>query len=621
MKLLLLTPPMVQINTPYPATAYLKGFLRERHPEVEVSQADIGLELFLKLFSARGLERMIPLLAPQMNKLKYFKKFQREYSKVIDPTIAFLQGKNPSLAEKILAGEYLPEGPRFHPLRTTGQLQDAFMELPEQDQAKHLASLFVDDLADIVRTGIDERFELVRYGERLAASQYSFDSLYKHLTKSRTLLDEMLEEITEKVLREEKPDVIGISVPFSGTVYGALRIGSIAKEKKIPVLLGGGYVNTELRELTDARLFEFVDFISLDDGERPLECLLEHLQGTRPKENLLRTFALDAEKKVHFYSSDKEHDIPFKESGTPTYLGLPMEKYVSMLEMLNPVNRLWSEARWNKLTLAHGCYWRRCSFCDTSLDYIRRFEHEKAERLVDKMIQLQKETGINSFHFVDEAAPPATLSAMADVILERNLSFHWFGNIRFDKNFTTELTKKLAAAGCIAVTGGLEVASPRILELIEKGVSIEQVAKVTKAFQEAGIFVHAYLMFGFPTQTLQETVDSLEVVRQLFEENCLSSAFWHRFAATAHSPVGKNPAKYGITILPPKKVSSHGVFAVNDVLFEDKKGFNHDLVAEPLRTALYNYMHGVGIEFDVRDWFPERVPKPKIPATFIHDSL
>jgi radical SAM superfamily enzyme YgiQ (UPF0313 family) len=436
-------------------------------------------------------------------------------------------------------------------------------------------------------------------------------------------VDEALDEITNEMLDRHRPEVLGLSVPFAGTVYGALRMGRIARARGLPVILGGGYVNTELRSLTDPRLFSFVDFIPLDDGEQPLLSLIDHLRGGRPRETIFRTFYLDGSRVAMGAGRPGERDIPFRETGTPSYAGLPLNDYISMYEMLNPVTKLWSGYFWNKLTLAHGCYWHRCSFCDTNLDYIGRYEAEKAEKLVDRMVKIAAETGRNGFHFVDEAAPPAILRSLSEEILRRGLKFTWWGNIRFDKAFTPELCALMKRAGCVAVTGGLEVASPRILKLIDKGVTVEQVARVTKAFENAGVFVHAYLMFGFPTQTVQETVDSLEVVRQLFRAGCLRSAFWHRFAATVHSPVGKAPERFGIRLLPvpPEARSAFGNFSQNDLLFEDPTGVDHDQLGVGLRAALYNYMHGVGLETDVRNWFPGPVPKTQIPATFVTESL
>jgi len=613
---------MVQINTPYPATTYLKGFLDSRFKPEELTtvQCDPALELVLRLFSAAGLKRIKKVIPknPEEGELQFFLEAFDDYCATVAHTVSYLQGKRPDLTAKIAARDFFPEGPRFVPLQEEGPLLDQFLEMNEADRAQHLASLCLDDLADYIKLGADPRFEFSRYGEKLAASQASFDLLREELESPPTVVDQILEEITRELLETHKPDVVGLSVPFSGTVYGALRMGKLIRAKGIPVLLGGGYCNTELRSLKDARLFDYVDFITLDDGERPLLCLLEYFAGKRPKTDLFRTF--HRENGVVKFEKSQEKDIPFPESGTPTYAGLPVKDYVNMFEMLNPVTRLWSGYFWNKLTLAHGCYWKKCSFCDTSLDYIGRYEADKASSIADKMDALFAETGSKGFHFVDEAAPPAILKALSEELLRRGRQYEWWGNIRFDKTFTPELCALLKKAGCLAVTGGLEVASPRVLQLINKGVTLEQVAKVTRAFHEAGVFVHAYLMYGFPTQTAQETVDSLEVVRQLFVEECLQSAFWHRFAATIHSPVGKDPARFGIRVLP-SPATEHGLFAENDLRFEDPTGVNHDALGEGLRRALYNYMHGIGLENDVREWFGVKVPKARIPARLVAESL
>jgi hypothetical protein len=284
--------------------------------------------------------------------------------------------------------------------------------------------------------------------------------------------------------------------------------------------------------------------------------------------------------------------------------------------MLNPMHRLWSDGRWNKLTVAHGCYWKKCSFCDTSLDYIRRYDSLSADLLVDRIEALVAETGQTGFHLVDEAAPPAGLRALAERLLARNVVITWWGNIRFEKTFTLELAELLAASGCVAVSGGLEVASNRLLKLMQKGVTVEQVARVTRAFSEVGVMVHAYLMYGFPTQTEQETIDSLERVRQLFEAGCIDSGFWHRFAATAHSPIGLEPARFGIKLGRSPAVR----FARNDLAFTDPTGADHDFLGGGLRKAVYNFMHGIGLDADIRTWFDAR-PGHRLAATNVDPDL
>ena len=138
---------------------------------------------------------------------------------------------------------------------------------------------------------------------------------------------------------------------------------------------------------------------------------------------------------------------------------------------------------------------------------------------------------------------------------------------------------------------------------MKKGVTVEQVARVTRAFTDAGIMVHAYLMYGFPTETEQDTIDALERVRQLFAAGCIQSAYWHRFAATAHSP--DRPATRSSTASRCARRRT-SAFAHNDVEFDDPDGTDHDFLGAGLRKALYNYMHGVGLDADVREWFEPR---------------
>lgn len=618
-------PPMTQLNTPYPSTAYITGFLRKQG--VDAVQADIALGLVLKLFSPEGLDRIASEIEQYEEVTERVALFMDQFSRyraTIAPTIRFLQGGDSTLAHRINSRAFLPEGPRFESLDVYvdedggDPLAWAFGALGAQDKARHLATLYLNDLADVIADAIDERFEFVRYAESLAGSQPSFDPLANALQQPFTLIDEILVELTLEEFRRQQPQLVLLSVPFPGAVYAALRMAQAMKAENpaIKIGLGGGYVNTELRELGEPRLFDFVDFVTLDSGERPLLCLIEHLQGKRGPQRLVRTFTRNADGKVQ-YTNWAEPDVPFGDVGTPTWDGLPLHSYLSLLDMLNPMHRLWSDGRWNKLTVAHGCYWKKCSFCDVSLDYISRYENATATELVNRIEQIVAETGQTGFHFVDEAAPPKALKALAQELIARNVSISWWGNIRFEKSFTPELCQLLADSGCIAVSGGLEVASDRLLNLMKKGVSVEQVARVTKGFTDAGVLVHAYLMYGFPTQTLQDTVDALEYVRQLFAEGCIQSGYFHRFACTVHSPVGKNPEEYGIQLKP----LPQGTFAKNDIGFIDPTGVDHAALGEGLNRALYNYMHGIGLDQNVRSWFDQKVPRPTVQKNFIEQAL
>ena len=628
LRVLSVIPPMTQLNTPYPSTAYLTGFLRSRG--VPAVQEDLALALILELLSSTGLAAVkaaVDALPRPTPRVQAFADHYAQYAATIDRTIAFLQGRDSTLMHRIASRGFLPEGPRFAALDAyeEADLADggdplawAFGALGTHDKARHLATLYLNDIADVLRDAIDPRFEFVRYAESLALSQPTFDPLAQALAAAPTLIDTTLQRLTLDAVARHQPDVVLISVPFPGAVYAAFRIAQTIKatHPHIKTVLGGGFVNTELRELSEPRVFDFFDFITVDAGERPLLALLDHIAGQRSAQRLVRTYQRDATGAVK-YINFPEPDVPFAEVGTPTWDGLPIERYLSLLDMLNPMHRLWSDGRWNKLTVAHGCYWKKCSFCDVSLDYISRFEAASASTLADRIEAIVQETGQTGFHFVDEAAPPKALRALAEEILKRKLQISWWGNIRFEKTFTPQLCELLAESGCIAVSGGLEVASDRLLALMKKGVSVDQVARVTRGFSEAGILVHAYLMYGFPTQTEQDTVDALEYVRQLFTNGCIQSGFFHRFACTVHSPVGQDPAAYGVQLLPLPPVT----FAKNDVGFIDPTGTDHDALGAGLKKALYNFMHGIGLEEDVRSWFSMPVPKATVGKRRIERAL
>ena len=621
-KLLLITPPFTQLNTPYPATAYLKGFLNTQN--IDSTQADLGIEVILALFSSKGLIKLFETIQNTTFDLSENASriiaLQQDYIQKIDAVILFLQGKNANLAHAICQDEFLPEANRFAQL---DELDWAFGIMGNQDKAKHLATLFLEDLSDLIIETVDPHFGFSRYAERLGRSASSFDEMYQALQLELTYIDEITLELLNQKILSNQPNFIAFSVPFPGNLYAAFRCAQFIKKyfPQIKTAMGGGFPNTELRSLSDARVFEFFDFITLDDGEAPIQNLLQLIEGKRLINNLKRTFVC-VENEVRYINNSETADYKQKDLGTPDYSDLFLEKYISVIEIVNPMHRMWSDGRWNKLTMAHGCYWGKCTFCDISLDYIKIYEPATAKLLVDRMEEMMLQTGENGFHFVDEAAPPALMRELALEIIRRKLVVVWWTNIRFEKSFTADLCKLLKNSGCIAVSGGLEVASDRLLKLIDKGVSVSQVAQVTRNFTESGIMVHAYLMYGFPTQTVQETIDSLEMVRQLFENGVLQSGFWHQFAMTVHSPIGLDPGKFDVI----RENVEIGTFANNDLIHIDKTGIDHEMFSFGLKKSLYNFMHGIGFEIPLNQWFDEseigvRLPKTKVPKDFIWNAL
>ncbi len=615
--ILLIIPPLTQINTPYPSTAYLAGFLSSKG--YEVAQADLGLEMILTLFSKSGFQEIFDAIAQKgienlsLNAQRIF-ALQTHYIETIDSVILFLQGKDDTLSYAISNEHFLPQASRFDQMEN---LEGAFGTMGIRDKARYMATMYLEDMGDLIVEAISPHFGFSRYAERISMSATSFDPIIENLNHPHTLLETALLKNLSNHIIKHQPKVVGLTVPFPGNLFGALKCGQYLKthHPTIKVIMGGGYVNTELRSLNDPRIFDYIDFLTFDDGEGPLLNLLSNIFDK--KEGPLKRTMRKKDQAVLLEDDCTKPDFRHSEIGTPDYAGLPFDKYLSILEMANPMHRLWSDGRWNKITVAHGCYWKRCSFCDISLDYIGRYETAPAKILVDRIEAIIEQTGETGFHFVDEAAPPLAMRDLAVELIRRGVKISWWTNIRFEKTFTADLCRLLSTSGCVAVSGGLEVASDRLLALMEKGVSVKQVAQVAQYFTESGIMVHAYLMYGFPTQTAQETIDSLEVVRQLFDLELIQSGFWHRFSMTAHSPVGLNPEKYKVKALGP----IHEGFAWNDLIHDDPTGADHDRFTEGLNKALYNFMHGFGLDEPLDFWFDFEIDSTQHDPQLIEQGL
>ncbi|HML70761.1 MAG TPA: radical SAM protein [Macellibacteroides fermentans] len=592
MKALLVTPPLTQLNTPYPATCHLLGFLHSRNHDAE--QMDLGIELIGRLFTGTMLKRIFEAASQhsRLSKANRIILLQADfYIRTIDPVMRFLGGKDATLAQRFCELTFWPESKR---LPSDEDLEWGFGLIGNYDRATHLCTLFLKDLCDFINSTIDPHFELIRYAESLCLRLPEFRPLQNELQKPHTLIDTLMLDIFSQRMALCKPDLVGFSVPFPGNLYSALRCAQWIRQNfpQVKIVMGGGYVNTELRSLTDPALFDFIDYLVFDDGELPL---LRIMDGGE----LIRTLYRDDAGAIIRVNFDSKENIPFAESGTPSYEGLLQNNYINMIELTNPMHALWSNGKWNKLMLAHGCYWGKCAFCDGALDYVKRFDQAPVELIVDRMEAVIAQTGQTGFHFVDEAAPPALLRKLAEEIIRRKLTVSYWTNVRFEKSYTPELCYLLAQSGCIAISGGLEVASPRILKMINKGITVESASESMRNFTEAGIMTHAYLMYGFPTETARETIDSLEVVRNLFANGWIQSAFWHRYAMTIHSPSGICPESVGA-----KHVDQPlAPFANNEIPFTTSQEIDLDFYGKGLNLATYNYMQGAGYDIPVKKWF------------------
>ena len=583
---------MVQVNTPYPAVPVLCGFLKSHG--IETAQADLSLAVALALFTRSGVRKASAEARRKTPTAltKFFLANAEAYADSIESVVAFLQGRRPESAWRFCHRGVLPEGPHFRELDESGAEED-FGLFGIEDKAKRIASLFLDDLAEIFQETLDPAFSFARYAEHLALAAPSFDPLQKRLSaKKLSTVDTLIDGFVRDLLAKHKPLFVGVTAPFPGTVYGAFRVAASVRKYApgVKTVLGGGYVNSELQHLSDERVFDYFDFICFGEGFAPW-------LGLAGKGPMCRTRS-----RTSGGMDDASHcgggsyAVPVSD-----YTGVDFSKYISLAETSNPMHRLWSDGRWLKVQLANGCYWHRCAFCDVALDYIARYAPAKAEQAVASILKMRDATGISAFHFTDEAIPPALVRAVSSELIRRKADIVWWGNIRLDESFTEELCGVMAAAGCVGISAGLECAQDRLLKLMNKGITCASARTVCGRLTDAGILTHLYLMYGFPTETVKETKEALRFVRDLFRDGLVQSAFWHRFALTVHSPIAKNPERFGIKPRVPDL--TRNCFALNEIGYDEPGAPDHAALGKGLSLAVYNYMQGRGLDLPISFWF------------------
>ena len=661
MRVLLIQPPFVQLNAPYPAVHYLGAWLRSRGHEVEVE--DHSIELYRLIFSRQGLSALFDEVASRREaglipegsgeEVDRYLSYRRLYEAWIGPVVAWLSGADPAFAHRLSAAAEFPRGARVE------ALLESRGGRPGPEDASLLASLILEDLGDLLSQVVDSDFGTIQYGERLGRSRDDFDEVVASLDSSW-----IMKELYRPWLREHflgrleegraglpPPELVLLSIPFPGSLVGALAAASelrAAFGREPTIVFGGGYVTTELRGLRDPALFDFCDFLCFDAGYGALAAIIAGLEeGGRaeglPLPSLYRT--MTRRDGLIVAAGFAEGDLAATEWGCageaaafpprmvvpaeagaairakeletlalrvahPDYRGLDPTRYLRPLDSTNPMHRLWSESPWLKYRLAQGCYWKRCSFCDTELDYVRQFQGAALAPLVAAMSAASAETGLYGIHFVDEALPVARLLAFAEENRRRaagGLSpWHFWGNVRFDASWSPERIELLAASGLVAVSGGIEVATEGGLAMTDKGFDLPGLVRCLVAFRRAGVLVHSYLIYGFPGQERADIVESADFVRGLFATGLVDSAFWHRFVLTRHS---RMYAEWGRGLRPGlRPVDRGGSFAANDLEFEGEEGY--DSYGEGLDAALGAWMEGEELDRPAGEW-PGLGPKTK----------
>lgn len=664
---LIIQPPLVQLNTPYPSGAYLLDFFNslyeEKNVKGRVEWFDLSNSFFHKIFCKHGIAHIFNSTFEKALKLSsqyesqgddntafHLRRFisQKEFwINWIDEIIAIVCSSNSKISGREFAHEFIRSAHVPRGMRVENFLSNLNRDV-STDDAQILSSLALADLADYITMVYDQNFALIRYAEHLATSTAEFSETIEGL-KAPSLNDFYKPLLLEKIASyKNEPTLYCISVPFPGCFESALFSADLIRKEcgdNAIIIFGGGYVNTELREISEKGIFDYCHILSYDKGYGSYIRLFDEfknaacgIEDEKQCFNLKEAFEsiFDSRKFYNFsYLKNGSVIIPFEKENeeykvlykkeheyirkiTPDYSHIDFTKYPRLADDTNPMHRIWNDGAWLKAYIAHGCYWHRCAFCDTTLDYVKDYCLTDINSLYDSLCVQAEKTGVHGIHFVDEACPPVALQNFAlknmAVKSSNKIPLTYWGNIRFEKSFDRDLADLLSAGGLTAVSAGIEIATGNGLSAVNKGTDMENIVNACCAFKEAGILIHSYMIFGFWSQSVQDLIDSMETLRQLFEAGLLDSAFWHKFTLTLHSTVyeeykkGKYPE---LKILSQKKTQ----FAKNDLHFEGEE--KSEKFSAPLNAALELWMHGEKLSKPVESYFPFKMPKPSIAKDYI----
>lgn len=673
MKVILLQPPLVQLNTPYPSGAYLSAFFKKTGHETALYE--LSNRLFYKIFSREGLTKLFELssqdalrLAKEAQSngdeetafnLRRYVSLSSQWIEWIEPITSILCSNKSTreLCHRFVFSAFTPRGSRME--KYLAELDHTLTT----DDAFELASLALADLADYITVCFDKEFSLIRYAESLTVSESSFANIEKGIESPiiKHFYIPLLEDIFVKENSKAKefissatqtePVLVGISIPFAGTFTSSLATGKYLKEhfgNKVFVAMGGGFINTELRDTNEKALAKYADVFSYDRGYGSLHALIQsNYISTRdisllPKEGLYKNRIFFTESADSNKTADSLQNItiiPPKENDEaeecfenemtssiiPDYSDIDFSLYPRMTDDTNPMHRLWNDGAWIKAYLAHGCYWHKCAFCDTTLDYVKSYRLTKVSDLYKGLLVQAEAKKVYGIHFVDEAAPPAALVQFAKENISNGNKLSFWGNIRFEKTFTRDTADFLAYGGLIGVSGGIEIATGKGLSSVNKGTDIDSIVASCCAFKEAGVLVHAYMIYGYWTQTDQDIIDSMETLRQFFENGLLDSSFWHKYVLTTHSTDYDKYKKNGNRLtegnhsLEPIEITDSGIFAKDGLHFKGEE--KSEKFGPGLNAALDAWMHGEHLHTNVQKFFEFKTPAPSIPKDYIARSI
>ena len=533
-------------SQPYLSLPALKGFLHQNGIQ-DVVQRDLAIELLDYLCTKENTQPLYDRILKDLHQLGS-KPFLTDFEKEKLEKLREAEEIIPALKDQIDGAKTI--------LRT-----EEFYQVDRYMEALKIIDVWLDNIlasyypSQLTVIGSQMRFSPYSTEEILDSFRHPEENFFYDLYKQHYVPDILKEDI----------DILGISITSVEQIIPGLTLAHLIKQanKNIHITVGGS-VFTKLVDVLEkgSPLFEFVDSFIVHEGETPLLRLVEHLRGDGDLSQVPNlVYRKNGEVKVNRpFAKEELNALP-----TPNFDGMPFDLYFTPERVLPIMG-------------SRGCYWEKCAFCSIPFDHMD-FHVRYAETVVQDFKNLKEKYGCNYFFFTDEALPINFLKTFSEKLIEENLDVQWTGELKFEKSLLRDnRMETIYQSGCRKLIFGLESYNQRVLDSMKKGCPKEVIDTTVEECIRIGIAMHFYLLIGFPTETRDEVMDSVNFVmdNQAILDSPGFSCIASQFDLEKGTPLAKDPGQWGVYDLsnPPKHDLSLGFS------YKIKEGLNAEQATE-----------------------------------------
>lgn len=331
-------------------------------------------------------------------------------------------------------------------------------------------------------------------------------------------------------------DLIGISLTGINQIIPSFVLAGMIKKKNpaIKIVLGGSVPTRWFADRNNLpNIFEFVDYVIVNEGEVPIVALVDYLEGRSSIQDVPQLFYLNDNKEITY------NNLPIS---NPEICALPTPVFnkADIGRYLSPVPSL-------PLLGCRGCYWCKCTFCDHSFVYNNDYRPANVDKVLFDINNYIDEYNVRYINFHDEAMTPSGLLGLSNRLIEDGADIKWSTDARLDRGLTYDILKTAHKAGLSILFFGLESINNRVIKLMNKGTHVDVSKRILTDAKMVGIGAHCFFICGFPTETIEEYQETVDFV--IRNKDIIACQGCSEFSLGKHSPIAKEPEKYKIRIL------------------------------------------------------------------------